>query len=233
MKPIKMSFILKLIALLILVPIILIWAYNYFSEKVFYLDDKTYSESSAESMITTYTTRLGEIIQITQYPDYKQLQINSEMYRIHENGSKDHEKTYLVTYPSGKTYTVKDVSNSGFLMAYDENGELVSGLTVYANSERILSPGEEYYPPSSLVSASYDKYHLQRGNVFLFIMSILIFGYSWCLFRIEAFQRLLFKISYGLWVVDPEPTEFYFSVTKLGAIAGMIMSVITLLISLK
>lgn len=230
----KASIIFKLIAALVAVTITSIWAYSYFSTKVFYLDDHKYSQKSAESTLTIkYTAWFGKPIRISNKPDYKELQINGETYQLKELESKECEKTYQVTYPSGNTYTVEDENNSGFLMAYDKNGDLVIGLQAYSNTGRILSPGEEYYHPSSLVRAAYEKYHEPQGNVVIFIISILCFVYSWFLFRKESFQRFLFKISYGLWVVDPEPTEFYFFMTKVGAVAGMVISGLLLLLSLK
>jgi hypothetical protein len=225
MKLSNRNFIFKWIAVIVVVTVTSIWANNYFSTKVFYLDNKKYSEKSTESTLTTkYTSWIGEPIQITHYPDYKQLQINGEVYQLKELESTEYKKTYLVIYPSGKTYTVEDVNDSGFLMAYDKNGELYFGIQAYSNNERILSPGEEYYHPSGLVTAAYDKYHELQGNIFIFILSILFFVYSWFVFRKESFQRFLFKLSYGLWVVDPEPSDFYFFVTKVGAVAGMIMA---------
>jgi hypothetical protein len=234
MKLSNRNLIFKLIVVFVVATATSIWAYNYFSTKVFYLDDKKYSEKSSESNLTTkYTAWFGEPILITHYPDYKQLQINEKKYQLKELGSKEYKKTYLVTYPSGNTYTVEDVNNSGFLMAYDKNGELVFGIQAYSNNGRILSPGEEYYHPSSLVTVAYEKYHEPQGNIFIFILSILSFVYSWCLLRKESFQSFLFKLSYGLWVVNPEPSDFYFFITKVGAVAGMIMSGLFLLLSLK
>jgi hypothetical protein len=228
------TFIVRLIAVLVVASVTSIWASNYFSTKVFYLDDKKYSEKSTNSTQTTkYTALFGELIWLTQYPDYKQLQIKGVKYQLKELESMGYKKTYLVTYPSGNIYTVEDVNDSDFLMAYDKNGELVFEFQAFSNNERILSPGEEYYLPSSLVTAAYENYHKLQGNIYIFILSILSFVYSWCLFRKEAFQRFLFNLSYGLWVVDPEPSDFYFFATKVGAVAGMIMSGLFLLLSLK
>ncbi|WP_256759877.1 hypothetical protein [Cohnella sp. WQ 127256] len=239
MKEVKLklsnrNFILKMIVLLVVVTVTSMWAYNYFSTKVFYLDDKKYSEKSAQStLITKYTAWFGKPIRINNSRDVKELQIDEDTYLLKELGSTGDKETYLVTYPSGNVYTVEDVNHSGFLLAYDKNGEVVLGFQAYSNNERILSPGEEYYHPSSLVTAAYDKYHERQGNVFLFILSILFFAYCWCVFRKEAFQRFLFKLSYRLWVVDPEPSDFYFFMTKAGAVGGMVVCGLGLLLSLK
>jgi hypothetical protein len=234
MKLSNRKFIFKMIVLLVVVTVTALWAYNYFSTKVFYIDDNKYSEKSAEStQITTYTAWFGKPIQISNSQDFKELQIDKDTYLLKELESTVDKETYLVTYPSGNVYTVEDVNHSGFLMAYDKNGDLLFGFQAYSNNERILSPGEEYYHPSSLVTAAYDKYHERQGNVFIFIFSILFFVYSWCVFRKEAFQRFLFKISYGLWVVDPEPSDFYFFMTKVGTVVGMVASGLLLLQSLK
>ena len=111
-------------------------------------------------------------------------------------------------------------------MAFDENDEMVVSIVAYSNNERILSPNEQYYHPSSLVVAAYNEYHEKQGNLIIFIISLIFFVFSWLLFSNKSLQLFIFHISYSLSVVEPEPSDFYFSTTKLGAVGGMIASVI-------
>jgi len=228
------DFIIKLIFIIVIASATSLWAYNYFSTKVFYIDDHKYSEKPTESdRQTRYMAWSGEPIWITQYPDYKQLQVNGEVYRLKELESTEYKRVYQVIYPNGNSYTVEDVNNSGFLMAYDKKGELFIELQVYSNHGSILAQGEKFYHPSSLVTAAYDHYHQHQGNVFIFTLSIACFIYCWYVYRKESFQRFLFKISYGVWVVDPEPSDMYFFAMRISAIAVMVMSGLFVLYSLK
>lgn len=207
-------------AVIVVVTVASIWAYGYFNTKVFYLDGHQYLENTSK-------------IRIDSNGEFRELQIDGETYRLKELESTEDKVTYQVAYPNGNVYTVEDVNHSGFLMAYDKKGDLVLEVRAYSNGGRILSPGEEYYSPSSLVAAAYDKYYEKQGNVFIFILSVLFFVYSWFLFRKERLQRIHFKLSYRLWVVDPEPSEFYFFMTKVGAVVGMVLSGLFVLYSLK
>ncbi|BBI31320.1 hypothetical protein [Cohnella abietis] len=166
------------------------------------IDVKKYSEKSVEStLITNYSAWFGKPIRIINSGDIKKLQIEKDTYLLEKLKSTENKETYLVTYPGGNVYTVEDVNHSGFLMTYDKNGDIVFGVQAYSNNQRILSPGEEYYPPGSLVTATYDQYHERQGNAFIFIVSLVFLVYSWYVFRKESLQRFLFKLSYRLWVL--------------------------------
>jgi len=128
---------------------------------------------------------------------------------------------------------VKNLNNDDFLVPFDENGEMYFGISMYVDNKRALSPGEEFYHPSNLVTIAYEQYHENQGNVALFIISVLFFIVSWLLFSVKALQMALFYMSHRLDVVDPEPTDFYFTSTKFGAVFGMIASIVFFIMSLN
>jgi len=212
---------------------IAVWAYNYYSEKVFYINDVKYVKHAPEhNNITSYTDNTGNEIRLIKHGDYRELEIASESYRIEETKLNAFEDTFIVTYPSGKTYTVRNINNNDFLMAFDEKDEMVISTVAYSNGERIHSSNDLYHHPSSLVAAAYDEYHEQQGNLIIFILSLIFFVFSWMLLSNKSLQLFLFHISYGLSVVDPEPSDFYFVTTKIGAVGGMFASFVFFIQSL-
>jgi len=233
MKIANIIVIMKRIVIAIIFISIVVWAYNYYSEKVFYINDIKYLENTHEhNNITSYTDNSGNVIKLTIHQNYKELEIESESYRIEKNRKNEYEKTFIVSYPSGRTYTVKDLNNNNMLVAFDENDEMFISTVAYSSDGPIFSSIEQYYHPSSLVAAAYKEYHEQQGNLIIFVISLIFFAFSWLLFSNKSLQLFLFHISYGLSVVDPEPSDFYFATTKIGAVGGMIASFVFFIQSL-
>ncbi|UVI33456.1 hypothetical protein [Paenibacillus spongiae] len=216
----------KWIAIIILAVLLLIWAVRYYSIQVFYLDNTKYTKQSEMGNIITYRAFGGGVsvpVSVTSYEDRKEVMIKSDIYTIRSMQGKGNSNL-SITYPSGKTYTAEQFS--GMFMVYDEQGEWVSPVSMYMNDKRILSPGEEYYSANDLIRAAYEEQHTTNGSVLYFILAIPLFVYGWCAFRFELFQRFIFKLSYGLNVENPEPTDFYLFMAKVGACLVMAASVL-------
>jgi hypothetical protein len=229
----KMKWVIKAIIVLLIGTLIFVWASSHISERVFHLGNVTYKLSEISGQTTTYQpTRGDEILSVTDHEAHKIVQIDEESYRIElENDTVD--KIYHVTYPSGKLYKVVDLyGRGGMLTTYDEHGEMVMDLMIYVDDVRVLQDGEEKYLPASLVSAAYPIYHVPNGEMAYLILSMVLFVYGWCAFRFEGLQRVMFHISHRLWVQDPEPTDFYFFMSKVGGCIVMAFAVGLFFVSL-
>ncbi|URN93032.1 MAG: hypothetical protein NAG76_14405 [Candidatus Pristimantibacillus lignocellulolyticus] len=221
MKLAYMIVIIKRLLIAIVFISIVVWAYYYYSEKIFYINDIKYSENALEPKnITYYTASGGNEIRLIKHEDYRELDISGKIFKIEETKVDVLEKTFIVTYPSGKTYTVRNYNSNDLLLAFDENDEMYISTVAYSNNGPIFTSNEQHYHPSSLVSAAYEEYHERQGNLIIFILSLILFVLSWLLFSNKSLQMFIFHLSYGLDVVDPEPSDFYFATTKLGALVA-------------
>ncbi|WP_090975459.1 hypothetical protein [Paenibacillus sp. CF384] len=197
----------------------------YFTDRVFYLYLSTFKFAGEQDSLVTYRSSTAGPVQVrTDDELHRTVIIGGKSYAIADK-SIPYSTKYRVTYPNGHVYSVED--NNGYLLGYDDKGNIVMGIEAYANGERNKQEGEEDYPPSALVSAAYPDYHVKRGVPgFLFLaLGLLIFG--WCSFRYQAFQDFMFRISpQRLMYENPEPSDFYYFTSKVGGIVVMIGSIV-------
>ncbi|MWV42147.1 hypothetical protein GRF59_00755 [Paenibacillus sp. HJL G12] len=230
-KKLTLSTILIIIGLMLAAVAIIIFAKSYFSVHVFHVNNHTYRQSAEQSNIITYRANSGPSIAVHAVGQDRKVIINNEEFTIHRTSDSISSK-YQVVYPNGKKYEVDDQDR--FLLSRDENGEFIPDISMYVNNQRVLQDGEELYFPGELVTAAYPEYHSKRGSLFLFIVSILLLIYGWCGYRFEKFQRFLFFMSLRwVWVNDPEPSDFYYFMSKVGGVLTMIGAFILAIYSLQ
>ncbi|WP_145028435.1 hypothetical protein [Paenibacillus sp. Y412MC10] len=196
----------------------------YFTDRVFYLYEDTYKFAGEQDRLVTYHGSTAAPVQVSTDDElHRTVIIGGQSYAIADI-SVPYSTKFRVTYPNGHVYSVED--NNGLLLSYDDKGNIVMAIQAYANGERIKQEGEEDFPPSALVSAAYPNYHVKRGMPgFLFLaLGLLIFG--WCSYRYQAFQDLMFRLSpQRLMYENPEPSDFYYFMSKVGGIVVMIGSI--------
>lgn len=196
----------------------------YFTDRVFYLYEDTYKFAGEQDRLVTYHSSTAGPVQVRNDDElHRTLIIGGQSYAIADK-SVPLSTEFRVTYPNGHVYSVED--NNGMLLSYDDKGNNLMAIQMYANGERIKQEGEEDFPPSALVRAAYPDFHIKRGIPgFLFLaLGLLIFG--WCSFRYQAFQELMFRLSpQRLMYEDPEPSDFYYFMSKVGGIAVMVGSI--------
>lgn len=208
--------------------------YVYFSERVFYLDSHLYKLHESEDGVKIYRSSSGPEVSVQETDEGKIVTIEGENYVIRELINRDHHKNLNVSviYPDGNWYRVED--GYGHLMTYDRAGEFAPMIKVYVNGERRLRSDEPLYHPESLVISAYPVYHATRGVPGLTILSYLLLILGWSTFRYEKFQTFLFHLNfYRLWVEDPEPTDFYYFMTKVSGILLMGAAVVLFFFSLS
>lgn len=206
-----------------------VWLGNtFFAANTFHLNGMKYTAASESGDgLIRYTSFTGPEVQVRTDTEGKTVTVMNEEFRISEP-SGEYPISYQVTYPQGHFYRVE--SSNGMILGYDQNGELVPPISVYADygfrTERILQEGEELYNPTSLVIAAYPQYHTNQGSLILFLLAIAIFIYGYCGLRFQRFQKLMFFLSFHwLWVEEAEPSEFYYLTCKIAGIVFMIGSV--------
>jgi hypothetical protein len=195
----------------------------YFTDRVFYINQDMYRLFSQQDEFAEYRSGSGDPV-VVRIADERNrtVSIGRESYAV-ANTSAAYSISYRVAYPSGHQYDVQD--NNRFLVSLDDKGEFVPEIAVYAGSERIDKPAEAVYP-SALVTAAYPVYHFTRGHPgFLFLaLAVLVFG--WCSFRYERFQTFSFYLSpRRLMYNDPEPSDFYYFMCKVGGLLTMALSI--------
>ncbi|WP_195575609.1 hypothetical protein [Paenibacillus sp. 1001270B_150601_E10] len=201
------------------VVLLIVWAPSYYGKKIFFIDNVKYSKQSEASNVITYASSAWyghKVLTVENGTEGKKVILGGEDYLVQQRQSvskasaaDDYESEiqYEVTYPNGKVYRVENLS--GNLIAYDEKEQWYSHMVVYSGSERLLQPGEEYYHPIEFVRAAFEQYHDRNGTVPFLVLAIAAFAWGYAIFRFEAFRELLFKISYGLWIDNGEPSELY------------------------
>ncbi|MGF9698533.1 DUF6199 family natural product biosynthesis protein [Paenibacillus sp. MABNR03] len=192
----------------------------YFTEHIFYADNNKYSFDHKQGNQMIYRSGTADSIQVQVEQQKRTVSISDQKYIITELSSTP-IPTYSVSYPNERKYEVKD--QSGLLLSFDEQGNIVNSVSFYVNNQRVISEGEERYSPDTIVTAAYPLYHYTQGEpVYLFLaLAGLIFG--WCSFYYRKFQDILFLLSLRwIWVNDPEPSDFYYFMTKIGGIVVMV-----------
>lgn len=205
--------------------VLLGYAYTrYYSVPVFYLDLSKYTLEHTERGKSLYTSSTGPKVLVQDAGDNRDVSIEGKTFSItHERVFTVDE--YEVTYPEGKTYRV--TRHGDMFMAVDEQGEFIPEFTTEVNGSRVLSPGEERFLPSALVTAAYPEFQNSQGSFGILILSVLLFLFGWSTFRYEKFQRILFWASLNwLSFQDPEPSDFYFLTSKISGIVIMVGSIV-------
>lgn len=225
LKARKIGGITLIILLFTTILILLGYAYTrYYSVPVFYLDLSKYTLEHTENGKSLYTSSIGPKVLVQGAGDNREVSIDGKTFSItHEKVFTEDE--YEVTYPEGKTYRV--TRHGDMFMAVDEQGEFIPEFTTEVNGSRVLSPGEERYFPSALVTAAYPKFHDSQGSFGILVLSVLLFLFGWSTFRYEKFQRILFWASLRwIWFEHPEPSDFYFFTSKISGIIIMVGSIV-------
>lgn len=196
----------------------------YFTDRVFYLNEDTYKFSREQDSLVTYHSSTAGPIQVrTDDELHRTLIIGEQSYAIADK-SVPYSTKFRVTYPNGHVYSVED--NNGMLLSYDDKGNIVMVIQTYVNGERIKEEGEEDFPPSALVSAAYSNYHVKRGMPGFLVLALGLLIFGWCSFRYQAFQNLMFRLSpQRLMYENPEPSDFYYFISKVSGIVVMIGSI--------
>jgi len=220
------------ITALLLIGMLSLWVTGYYAQKTFHFDGDDFKlQAEAPDGTRTYQ-RSGSVekLRVTQEDNRRTVVIGGESYIVDELPPRGIGPSYRVTYPSGTVYTVED--QGSMLIAKDEKGEWLIGGYISIDGKRQLAPGEEYYYPGSIVTAAYEHYHESVGIPFLIIPSLFCLAIGWLELRSERFVLFTFKLSYGLWVEDPEPTDFYLFMSKVGGWLAIGLSVAIGLMSL-
>ncbi|MBO7748885.1 hypothetical protein I8J29_32405 [Paenibacillus sp. MWE-103] len=195
-------------------------SHSYFTDRAFYLNQDRYTLQRLQGDLATYRGGSAGPVGVRVSGGGKRtVRIGADDYVIAKTSAPPLPAAYTVAYPNGHRYAVED--NNGMLLSYDAKGELVVDIAAYSGGVRIDEPIETYLP-ASLVAAAYPDYHRAQGRPgFLFLaLAFMIFG--WCCFRYERFQTRLFYLSPRQLLYDnPEPSDFYYFMSKAGGIAVM------------
>lgn len=225
-KPFKLSTILTTVVLIAISVLIISFALSYFSQSVFYVNDEKYKKTIEQPNLITYQSRNGPSIEVIPSNDKQVVRINNEKYTITRKDDIN-GPIFHVNYPNGEKYTVVD--HSGTMLSYDENGEMVSFITINAyagNGTKLLNnAGEEEeisYYPGSLVEAAYPAYHVKQGTPPLYWIAVFLLVLGWCWYRYEKVQNFLFYINPRYSWQDDEPNDFHYFICKFLGILMMV-----------
>ncbi|WP_211748687.1 hypothetical protein [Paenibacillus sp. Marseille-Q4541] len=233
-KPFKLSTILTIAVLVVISVLLISFASSYFSQSVFYVNGEKYTKANEQSNLITYQSINGPPIEVLPKDDTPVVRINDEDYAI--SRSEDiNGPIFHVSYPNGKKYKV--INQSGTMFSYDENGEMVSFISIYAydgNGTRLMNNAEEkeeeLYYPGSLVEAAYPEYHEKQGTPLIYWTAVFLLVLGWCQFRYEKFQNFLFFIHPRYSWQDDEPNDFHYFLCKC---CGILLMVSALPVFLK
>jgi len=220
----------KYIGLALVLVLIFLWASQHYNEDVVYLNEKKYRVAShTEQEIVLQASDRKIVVQIDG--QNRTVIINGVKYEI--SWTDNVNFPYLVTYPTGQQLKVANGANYAFTMEeelYIPHPKVVtSGGTVISNS-----PQYEYLPfyPTNLVNVAYEQFYEQQGLWSGFIFSLILTSFGIALFLSEKLQLLLFSLRYGLDVVDPEPSDFYYLSTKVSGVIIAVVGIVFFLMTL-
>nr|WP_154983339.1 DUF6199 family natural product biosynthesis protein [Paenibacillus xylanexedens] len=198
---------------------------SYFTQPVFYIDQHKYGSDYEDGTTITYRSQDAVPIQVQVEQHKRIVTIGEQNFTITQTASKP-IATYNVFYPQGNKYEVEQ--QHGTLLSYDEKGHMAPPQSDVLNGERIIPEGEEQYTPVMLVTAAFPEYHEKPGMPAFLFLAIAVFIYGWCTFYYESFQRALFWISFQwVWVNNPEPSDFYYVMCKIGGVLCMLLAIWT------
>lgn len=209
---------------------IIAFGVRYFSQKEFYFDGHKYRAAGGEQQVIHYASDTGRPFSVQIKGSDRTVVLDGLNYVVSME-DRPYEVSYLVKYPNEQTYRIID---QGVLIAFDEHGQwLPAGIAIHANQGKLTVEGGQKHDPTELVVAAYPQYHQTRGIPALYVVSWLLFVFGWCSFRYESFQSVLFWASLRwIWTENPEPSEFYFFMSKIGGILIMLAAFVLLLLSL-
>ncbi len=221
---------LGLLVLVLIVAAVAGWAQSYYSKTFFYLDDVKYFKYEDSGSGTVEYRALfgrGSPVYVHKYESDRVIEAEGERYQIHgKEGMSGEWEPYAVVYPDGTEFRVEPFGQDGF-QVFDQAGEWVLPPAVIqvGLGNKIRDPDSPRYFPADLAAASDEAFHQPNGSVGFFLLAVALFIFNWCSIRYEAFQRFMFHISpSNLMVSDPEPSDFYFFMCKVGGVFGMIVS---------
>lgn len=206
------------------------WAQSYYSKKFFYLDDAKYfkyEDSGSGTIEYRAAFGRGNPVVVHARALERVIETGGESYLVRgTEGLEGEWEPYAVVYPAGTEYRVEPFGQDGF-QVFDQAGEWVLPPAVMhvGLGNKIRDPDSLRYFPADIAAASDEAFHQPNGGVGFFLLAVALFIFNWCGFRYEAFQRFLFHISpSNLMVSDPEPSDFYFFMCKVGGVLGMVVS---------
>ncbi|MBB6669107.1 hypothetical protein [Cohnella nanjingensis] len=191
----------------------------YFTEPVFYIDGHKYALDRDQGALVAYRSGSASPVQVRIDGPSRTVIIDRQEHVIAKN-SDPYNIKYSVTYPNGRRYEVQDQSR--LLLSYDAKGDLYLPFTVSVNGQSVKGDDEEAYSPAALVTAAYPEYHEKPGVPGFLFLALGLLIYGWCSYRYRKFQDVTFWLSLKwIWVEDPEPSEFYYFMCKVGGILVM------------
>ncbi|WP_438434763.1 hypothetical protein [Gorillibacterium sp. sgz500922] len=205
-----------------------VWSIPRFGDPVFHVDGAKYRYAGTSGGGELYRTKgQGEPITIRHDGKRTEIHIGQEAFQVQRMDAVEGADQYEVTDSIG-TRVAKELS--GLVLVRQENGEFVPefiGYAVTSNGERIYSdPQEHPVPAGTLVQIADPTLWTKDGQVGYYLLGVFLLAVSWLRCR---FVEFFFRLEYGLWVEDPEPTDFYLLVNRVGSIAFAVVGVCCLL----
>lgn len=198
---------------------------SYFTQPVFYIDQHKYVTDHEDGTMITYRSKDAESIQVQVEKRKRIVTIDEHNYTVTQTAYTP-IATYNVTYPQGNKYEVEQ--QHGILLSYDEKGNMAPPQSDVLNGQRVIDKDEELCTPAMLVTAAFPEYQETPGIPAFLFLAIAVFIYGWCTFYYEPFQRFLFWVSFQwVWVNNPEPSDFYYVMCKIGGVLCMLVAIWT------
>jgi len=213
----------KYIGLVIIFGLILLWASRYYTTDVVLFNNHEYKLEYADESYKLYTSSYGPPIKLYEGNNLKVIAVDEEKYTIWNSLVTETSQAYAVHYPDGRVYSVEHLNKENKLIVSDNNFQIALKVIPH---ETYSMDGLKY-TPTDIVQVAYEKYYKKRGKWQVFIIAIIILLFGYYVTTNRKLQMLIFHLRYGIDVNEPEPTPFYFVITKLGG--GVMIFIATLI----
>ena len=221
----------KLKIFIIVYALIAIWGMIYFTKEVPMFEGKVYKDVSPTEDYKHYRRYSDSEIFVYTVEDAKVVKIGSHEFTVYDTTHNNTPNKYTVIYPGDKTYIVEEQSGGSYY-AFNEDGSFYFGIVAgYSNPALNVKNASDFHPVS-IVEVAIDRHYEKRGVWYEFYLALIGFILCHVLWKNYHVQMFLFQLEHRFDVVDPEPSDFYFTTTKIGAVVGMFICFIFMMMSL-
>lgn len=217
-------------ALAVLLLAAIVWSIPRFQDRVFYVNDNKYRLAEHTGNSSVYRSLWIESpITVTETGGGSTYDILIEKERIHVQLLQESEEERVYDIVDAQGNRRAKLQRYGWVEVSQPDGSYAPEFFGYSvtNGQKVpFNTGGHDYPAMTLIEMTDPSLQAKNGKPYYYTLGVILLTGSIIGWR---FREFFFKLRYILWVEDPEPTDFYLFMTKIGCIAMAVVGVCFLL----
>jgi len=203
----------------------IVWSIPRFGERVFYLDDAKYRLAGQSGDTAVYRTRgNGEPVTVLQHGDTVDIRIGQEAMQVRLLEKSAERILYEVIDSVGSRKA--ELQWNGMVLIQGAGGEFfpeIYGYSGGSNGKKYIFDTDGHpYPAATLLRIADPSLQPKDGKAYYYLFGGLLLAAGTIHYR---FRDFFFRLQYGLWVEDPEPTDMYLFVNKGVSVAVAVVGI--------